>query len=1080
MAPKRAYSSKDRAHLHATNGDAPRPSSSPATAKSASLDRRTLVRLALKRAQELERAETESRNTDSKESKPSRNPLADRQDPSSESSEDEIVLRPHPRSASGPTSGRKAGSQQLSRTAASSHSKSRNAPHIVTTRSHRSTSASSSTPSGPLQFRRLSVATAPSVPIPASGRKTSSHALNRASSNQAFSLEIPVLSSPARPATPLSSPVRPLSAKAKGKRPLEGARAAQIAQAISCRDEYEGIREKEPEKGKRGEMERAQKQKTISRDGLSGSAPYLASMVDERTGGQNVEEREGEELEAEDLAMEVIQEPVEGPNEEDGPNGTREISPELGMAPPYPASGKRLLFQQSSSLLNPAPYRQLPRTVDSPKSTPAPSSASTSQKSAGPSSSKPRKIPHSFSLVIPVPVAASPRTATPSRPSSITSSQPKPPPVEPPPRPPPALPFPSQSASHPLNSNPHLKLCRFNPAPPPPLTQRYLRNSDYRPARSLGYIEGTVPKRRPPPKRRSPSPLLICKAPVSTASSTSASAGGSVPPSTAAEAARRKSGRSVVQARQACDVLPSTADNADLASSSLATTKPIRAPRWESQVKARWRFLRSDERGSYRQDGRLAGTDPGPLSFEIDPDDASTADSLSAWLNEDSDDEDSGPRMRRSQRSRSVSAATKSRRIPEWKENPDKVRDVRWRWPELRPKRQYGDDEEDEDEDEEDLPRRLDGSQEGSWDILPWSFKSIDEGLGAASNRATGWATRDPYPLATVDEVSEVDLSEADSQRDAASLSTSPSTHGEEEEGWDAEFARMARQQEAAKSHALACLSGEATVSPAASRVTDVFSRPTSISSQSSSRPARKKRKHSSPIDTLSFTYPSSSVVRLPLAASSYPTIDPSKKRRKRQRHESPPVSPGLDFSIQPPKKKKVLPPPPPDTESKDEEDELQLLPPLRKKIKFEPVVAVTGEEGKENNVVKEARAKTPEGMERCDYPNCPLPFFHNKTLSTKSTHAGNYHHDRIQLAWKDPLRTLVLVRQSTSPISAGGGAGEGRGKGQGKKKNGPGKGEFECPYCGFWSLNASSTRQHCYARKGRGCSGPPILQDSV
>ncbi|BGP21943.1 hypothetical protein JCM10295v2_000820 [Rhodotorula toruloides] len=91
----------------------------------------------------------------------------------------------------------------------------------------------------------------------------------------------------------------------------------------------------------------------------------------------------------------------------------------------------------------------------------------------------------------------------------------------------------------------------------------------------------------------------------------------------------------------------------------------------------------------------------------------------------------------------------------------------------------------------------------------------------------------------------------------------------------------------------------------------------------------------------------------------------------------------------------------------------------------------------------------TPEGFARCTHPGCPSPFYQPKAASSAGNHAQNYHGSTTIISWRNSDRSVQLTRSKKT-------------------------GAFECDYCGFWSMNAASTKQHTYVRKGRVCPGPP------
>ncbi|GAA5928015.1 hypothetical protein JCM10213_000949 [Rhodosporidiobolus nylandii] len=332
--------------------------------------------------------------------------------------------------------------------------------------------------------------------------------------------------------------------------------------------------------------------------------------------------------------------------------------------------------------------------------------------------------------------------------------------------PPPRLPFPKKPASHPLNSNPHAlpSLTPLVRPPPPPF--RFVVNNPYFLPAGAGWVEGAShPMRKPSAVRdpdgrngrgkgkgkevvRSRSPSLD---PLATSAGTGVTASFSpssaltVPTPASSEVARRTSGRVTVQARLPAELPPpATAGPSSFSAPQDKGKKPVS---WLTQVRRRWKHVRPQEKGAYRQDGKAEGTDTDMLSFEMHPHD------LEMSSEGDQSEEKGGGRGRARARSRTV-----SRPAPQGKKRgkllPDQARPIRRRRLEESSSSSSaaGDSSSDEeDADDDGGPRLLNGTQDGSWTIVPYRMKSWEAALRGASNAATGWATPDPYTRMQVD-----------------------------------------------------------------------------------------------------------------------------------------------------------------------------------------------------------------------------------------------------------------------------------------------------------------------------------------
>lgn len=275
-----------------------------------------------------------------------------------------------------------------------------------------------------------------------------------------------------------------------------------------------------------------------------------------------------------------------------------------------------------------------------------------------------------------------------------------------------ALNFPAKPASHPLN---RLTLRPPLAAPPP----RYVPNPSFAPAAEIGWVAGTQPKKRAPPARpppRSRTPLVVLPATVAPPAPD--------PPNAAGPGARR-SGRAKVQAQLACTIYPSASDRvaALAASTSTSTTssrassvsatddprsraspraaaaaKPVRRKPVMAQLRARYAFLAEANRAPFRADNSCDGINPEPLSFEWDE--------------------------------LEVRAVTRAEGWPRWK---DEELEMRWganEVPHLVLRAEEGDK----------AARR---KVRRACTVTEWRYRGLDEAIGCASNKATGWATRD-------------------------------------------------------------------------------------------------------------------------------------------------------------------------------------------------------------------------------------------------------------------------------------------------------------------------------------------------
>ena len=85
--------------------------------------------------------------------------------------------------------------------------------------------------------------------------------------------------------------------------------------------------------------------------------------------------------------------------------------------------------------------------------------------------------------------------------------------------------------------------------------------------------------------------------------------------------------------------------------------------------------------------------------------------------------------------------------------------------------------------------------------------------------------------------------------------------------------------------------------------------------------------------------------------------------------------------------------------------------------------------------------------LQRCNHKGCPSPFYHPHKRAAVENHARNFHTPGVTLNYRDPNRAHYLLRDGKT-------------------------GALQCPFCSFWSMNASSTKQHVYRRSD--CLGPP------
>ncbi|BGP29142.1 hypothetical protein JCM10296v2_000880 [Rhodotorula toruloides] len=278
-------------------------------------------------------------------------------------------------------------------------------------------------------------------------------------------------------------------------------------------------------------------------------------------------------------------------------------------------------------------------------------------------------------------------------------------------------------------------------------------------------------------------------------------------------------------------------------------------------------------------------------------------------------------------------------------------------------------------------------------------------------------------------------------------------------------------------------LSGSSTASPAASSsrqqlaVSPTNTSASSGSASSSSRDIQpiagpsnpRKRPFSPPLPSTtasSTSHPSASTSAASASASSVsppakPVVAPS---RQRTRHASRRIvsattstastSTSTSSVSPPPKKAPPAPRPPPASKKRKVEDKPVAKP---KKPPTPPLVPKrpnlkrpsSSPEGSSAALKRRKKEPTPEGFVRCAHPGCPSPFYPSKAASSAGNHAQNYHGSSTTISWRDPDRSGQLTRSKKT-------------------------GAFECEYCGFWSMNAASTKQHTYVRKGRICPGPP------
>ncbi|GAA6006891.1 uncharacterized protein JCM10292_000349 [Rhodotorula paludigena] len=710
------------------------------------------------------------------------------------------------------------------------------------------------------------------------------------------------------------------------------------------------------------------------------------------------------------------------------------------------------------------------------------------------------------------PLSTSPQTAGKQLPSPSASLIPAKPAVPPIPAP---LNFPSRPRSHPLNQ---LRIRKPPPAALPlsPIPSTRMLNPDFKPAQQLGWVVGTYPKRRPEPRSRTLVPIAVPPILPEPILSPALDSG--------ASSSQRRSGRVPRQAQLPCAIYPSATDRLALldsstpsSTSSSRSTSPslVDAPRPLASApprpkkpltalmhaRQRWSSLSERHRGPYRIDGLALGTVPDVLSYEWDEDEL---------------------RIEARRAGRGWTSAA-------WRAVESEVRLVRGlgEAAELCLRARAGDEE-----------ARAEVGM--GIELQPWRWRSMEEGRGCVGNEATGWATREwreylddddsmveqddsddavrtyvlPHDVGGTaghdneDEPDRVLLASSPRRKSGASLmgvppATSSVLLGDEEDaddeasdGHDADVApdlaalvqvddeemgvveadllALAQPDDAELALEAAPTLEAAPILEAASTKQMVMRGSSSSASPSSSDGSSRTRQASGANRSTAPT----SVSTPPPPAPASPAADKGKQRSDADADE--PVEPKVKPTpkrISPAFARHTLRASSPlrpfsqlDLPSSDETSDASYgtagspVSPTQSEGAASLSTAAGSSSAKSAASPETPRTAAPrkraaatvqddlpKGMVRCPYPACPLPVFKPKSASTATTHALNYHHAEVTLTFQRPFRTARLQRDAQQA--------------------------FTCPFCGFWSMNASSTKQHVYTRTSRVCPGPPVVE---
>ncbi|KAK4333595.1 hypothetical protein RTBOTA2_002350 [Rhodotorula toruloides] len=710
------------------------------------------------------------------------------------------------------------------------------------------------------------------------------------------------------------------------------------------------------------------------------------------------------------------------------------------------------------------------------------------------------------------------------------------------------LSFPDKPASHPLNLL-RIRSHPPDPAPPPPLPVRFVRNPHFAPAQQLGWIEGKGPhvevkKRMGPVDRAVAAATTVTReqSPLVSAEGTPGSGRG------------RRSTRVPVQARppsmiypSAIDRLASSAKPSRSPSSQLPTPPPStsiplpRRPPLSTVLRRRYDWLHPRSRGPFRIDGLALGTDPTLLGYEWDEDELDEERWAGGEWDEDEDGDGEIKTGRYGGPFRVAQAAEAARRAlfsppnsssSNVSSSPVKVAlDVK------------------------------------PWQVVPWAWKDLDAAKGRAGPCGTaGWATRDPWmhylfdssasdaaasssvvealsspvahqsprrvlavavsgsssssppvqvgakitavPPSTSSPAAARTVRSIPSEEDAVNISpvrheaaqpagtlTSPiiidsttaSSASTSRDPSPVVVAMSNRRQRVVRTDSspdpLDQLSGSSVHSAGASSsrqqsaASPITTSSSSGSASSSSRGIQpiagpsnpRKRLISPPLPSTTASSTSSSASTSaasaspssvsppakPVAVPSKPRTRPASRRVVSATTSTASTSASASTSsVSPPAKKAPSAPPPPAAKKRKVEDRLAAKP---KKPPTPPLVPKQPNlkrpsslpEGSAAALKRRKKEPTPEGFVRCAHPGCPSPFYQSKAASSAGNHAQNYHGSSTTISWRNPDRSAQLARSKKTSA-------------------------FECEYCGFWSMNAASTKQHTYVRKGRVCPGPP------
>ncbi|GEM12075.1 hypothetical protein Rt10032_c18g6092 [Rhodotorula toruloides] len=657
--------------------------------------------------------------------------------------------------------------------------------------------------------------------------------------------------------------------------------------------------------------------------------------------------------------------------------------------------------------------------------------------------------------------------------------------------------FPDKPASHPLNLL-RIRSHPLNSAPPPQIAARFVRNPHFAPAEELGWIEGRGPhvevKKRlgqvewaaaaaTVKLSREPSPLVSTEG-------TPAPAGG------------RRSARVPVQARppsmiypSAIDRLASSTKRSRSPSSQLPTPPPStslplllpRRPPLSTVLRKRYDWLQPRSRGPFKIDGSALGTDPTLLGFEWDEDELDEE----RWANgeawEEEEEEDDGE-IRTGQYGgpfRVAQAAEAARRAllsPPASSSSQASLSPVMATLEFKP-----------------------------WTVVPWAWKDLDAAKGRAGPGGTaGWATRDPWMHYLLDSSGSDD---ATSSSVAGTLSSPVAHHSPRkklaEAGSGAQVGAKITAVPPSTSSPTAVQTVESTTSEVGVSAisptrhenpepTNTLTSPTVIdsttaSSASSSRSlspvvvvttvqllGSNRRRFFVPTG-VSFEEHHIDIARhsrapLPSASSGLTPIPsatgspasppgpskPSKRLPKRRIPSTTASSTSASAAASASASTSSVSPPPRKVQStalpaaKKRKLDDQFAAKL-KKARTPPLVPKqanlkrpsSSPERSAAPLKRRKKEPTPEGFARCTHPGCPSPFYQPKAASSAGNHAQNYHGSTTIISWRNSDRSVQLTRSKKT-------------------------GAFECDYCGFWSMNAASTKQHTYVRKGRVCPGPP------